>query len=182
MKKVNIAIAAVLSMVVVFGATIPAQAASADVNIEIKETTMDQVSVTVPTALPIIFNADGTNTLPTNWTIENRSTIAGIHLAEVQMTAGESGWMLLSAAENTKKLPVDSKAMQFSLGKEGALKMVTPSAGRSNASGSVAFEADDIALESGETQVLSFDVQRGAFTESEAAAKAFDMVMRFEFN
>ena len=52
MKKVNIAIAAVLSMVVVFGATIPAQAASSDVNIEIKETTMDQVSVTVPTTLP----------------------------------------------------------------------------------------------------------------------------------
>ena len=182
MKKVNIVIAAVLSMVVVFGATIPAQAASSDVNIEIKETTMDQVSVTVPTALPIIFNADGTNTLPTNWTIENRSTIAGIHLAEVQMTAGDSGWTLLASTENTKKLPVDSKAMQFSLGKEGELKLVSPSAGRSNASGSVSFEADEISLESGETQVLSFGVQRGAFTESAAAAKAFDMVMRFEFN
>ena len=182
MKKVNVVIAAVLSMVIVFGATIPAQAASSDVNIEIKETTMDQVSVTVPTALPIIFNADGTNTLPTNWTIENRSTIAGIHLAEVQMTAGESGWSLLASSEDTKKLSVDTKAMKFSLGKEGELKLVAPSVGRSNASGSAAFGANDISLESGETQVLSFDVQRGAFTESAAAAKAFDMVMTFEFN
>ncbi len=182
MKKTSRAIAVILSVVAVFGATIPAQAASSDVNIEIKKTTMDQVSVTVPTALPIVFNEDGTNTLPTNWSIENRSTIAGIHLAQVEMNAGGNGWVLLSASEDTKKLSVDTKAIQFSLGKEGSLKMVEPASGRSNSSGSVNFESDEIVVESGETQILSFDVKRGAFTSSSASAKAFDMVMRFEFN
>ena len=182
MKKIKRTVAIVLSIVAVFGMTISSQAASSDVNIEIKETIMDQVSVTVPTALPIIFNEDGSNTLPTNWTIENRSTIAGIHLAQVEMDAEGNGWMLLAATEDTKKLPVDSKAMQFSLGKEGELKLVVPSAGRSNGSGSVSFEANEIVVESGETQVLSFEVKRGAFTQSEVSAKAFDMTMRFEFN
>ena len=182
MKKTKRTVAIILSIVTVFGMTVTSHAASSDVNIEIKETTMDQVSVTVPTALPIIFNEDGSNTLPTNWSIENRSSIAGIHLAQVDMDAEGNGWVLLAASEDTKKLPVDSKAMQFSLGKEGALKLVEPSNGRSNGSGSVAFAADEIVVESGETQVLSFDVKRGAFTKSEVSAKAFDMTMRFEFN
>lgn len=182
MKKTKRTVAIILSIVTVFGMTVTSHAASSDVNIEIKETTMDQVSVTVPTSLPIIFNEDGSNTLPTNWAIENRSAIAGIHLAQVDMDAEGNGWVLLAASEDTKKLPVDSKAMQFSLGKEGALKLVAPSNGRTNGSGSVAFAADEIVVESGETQVLSFDVKRGAFTQSEASAKAFDMTMRFEFN
>lgn len=182
MKKTRRTVAIILSIVTVFGMTVTSHAASSDVNIEIKETTMDQVSVTVPTTLPIIFNEDGSNTLPTNWSIENRSTIAGIHLSEVEMNAEGNGWVLLAATEDTKKLPVDSKAMQFSLGKEGELKLVAPANGRSNGSGSASFAADEIVVESGETQVLSFAVKRGAFTKSEASAKAFDMTMRFEFN
>lgn len=182
MKKVNIVLAALLSVTVLFGATIPANAASSNVNIEIKATTMDNVSVTVPTVLPIIFNEDGTNTLPTNWTIENKSTIAGIHLSQVDMNAEENGWTLLAATEDTKKLPVDTKSIQFSVGKDGALKLVAPSAGKSASSGSAVFEANDIAIASGETQILSFDVKRGAFTESAVSAKAFDMVLTFEFN
>ena len=37
-------------------------------------------------------------------------------------------------------------------------------------------------LDNLETQVLSFGVERGAFTKSEASAKAFDMVLTFNFN
>ena len=55
MKKINVLLAALLSVTVLFGAAVPANAASADVNIEIKATTMDGVSVTVPTQLPILF-------------------------------------------------------------------------------------------------------------------------------
>lgn len=76
-------LAAILSVVVIMGAAIPVNAASTDVNIEVKETTMDNVSVTVPTTVPIVFNEDGTNTLPSNWTIENISSIAGIHLSTI---------------------------------------------------------------------------------------------------
>ena len=81
--KGNKIVAAILSVVVIMGAAIPVNAASTDVNIEVKATAMDNVSVTVPTVLPIVFNEDGTNTLPSNWTIENISSIAGIHLRNV---------------------------------------------------------------------------------------------------
>ena len=182
MKKTNVIIAAALSMVVLFGAAIPAKAASTEVTIEVKETIMDNVSVTVPTNLPIIFNEDGTNTLPTNWSIENISTIAGIHLAQIEMDGSGTGWKLLAESEDTKTMPVDSKAIQFSVGKEGALKMVVPNTGSENSQGAVTFLADEISIPSGETQVLSFEVERGAFTKSTASSKAFDMVLTFEFN
>ena len=182
MKKCNVIMAAVLSMAVLFGANIPVNAASAEVTIEVKETIMDNVSVTVPTTLPIIFNEDGSNTLPTNWTIENISTIAGIHLAEVEMDGTESGWQILGNAENTKLMKVNTKAMKFSLGKSGALKLVEPTNGTKNAVGTITFGDEEITIASGEEQVLDFNVERGAFTSSQASQKAFDMVLTFEFN
>lgn len=180
--KGNKVLAAILSLVVVMGAAIPVNAASADVNIEVKATTMDNVSVTVPTTLPIVFNEDGTNTLPTNWTIENISSIAGIHLSTVDMNAGASGWKVLAASQDTKTLSADTKAMKFSVGKSGALKLVAPTSGNESATGTVSFDDNAISIPSGQTQVLSFDVQRGAFTQDVATAKAFDMVLTFNFN
>ena len=77
MKKLNVLLAAVLSVALLFGANISASAASAEVQFEVKATDVN-VAVNVPTTLPIIFNEDGTNTYPTNWTIENKSAIARI--------------------------------------------------------------------------------------------------------
>lgn len=182
MKKYNVILAAVLSVIVLFGANIPVNAASAEVTIEVKETIMDNVSVTVPTTLPIVFNEDGTNTLPTNWTIENISTISGIHLAQVEMDGTESGWQILADSEDAKSMKADTKAMKFSLGKAGSLKLVEPTSGTKNAMGTLTFSETDIAIASGETQILSFNVERGAFTSSQASEKAFDMVLTFEFN
>lgn len=182
MKKMKKIFAAALTVAVLFGAMIPANAATTEVSIEIKETTMDGVSVTVPTTLPIVFNEDGTNTFPTNWKIENISTIAGIHLAEIQMDGSEAQWNLLSEAEDTTTMPADTKSIQFWIGKSGDLRLVEPTNGEESTTGSITFADTDISLASGESQVLSFDVERGAFTTSEASAKAFDMVMIFEFN
>ena len=114
MKKAKVLLAALLSVTVVLGATVPTHAASSDVNIEVKATTMDNVSVTVPTSIPIVFNADGTNTLPTNWTIENISTIAGIHLSQIDMDAKSSGWKLLADSQDVKTLSKDKKSIKFS--------------------------------------------------------------------
>ncbi len=182
MKTMKKALAVILSITALLGATIPVNAASVDVNIEVKETIMDNVSVTVPTSLPIVFNENGTNTLPTNWTIENKSAIAGIHLSRIDMDAEESEWKLLAGSENAKALAADTKSIKFSVGKAGALKMVAPTSGTEDTTGFVEFAPSDINIASGETQVLSFDVERGAFTEDQAAAKAFDMVLTFEFN
>lgn len=182
MRNSKALFAALLSVTIILGGVIPTHAASTDVNIEVKATGMDNISVTVPTTLPIVFNEDGTNTLPTNWTIENTSTIAGIHLSSIRMDAGESGWKLLAESEDTKKLDADTKSIKFSTGKEGALKLVTPTNGTEDGTGEVEFNDDEISIASGETQVLSFEVERGAFTITEAAAKAFDMVLTFNFN
>lgn len=182
MKKIKILLAAVLTISAVLGSVIPSSAAATDVKIEVKATTMDNVSVTVPTVLPIVFNADGTNTVPTNWTIENKSTIAGIHLSEVSMDANDSGWKLLSASQNVKELGVDTKSIKFSIGKAGAMKTVAPTSGTEQAEGKVTFGNTEISIPSGKTQVLSCGVERGAFTKTEASAKAFDMVLTFNFN
>ena len=182
MKQVKVLLAALLSVTVILGTAVPTYAASSDVKIEVKETTMDNVSVTVPTTIPIVFNADGSNTLPTNWTIENVSTIAGIHLAKIDMDAGSSGWKLLADSQNVKTLSKDTKSIKFSVGKSSALKLVAPTSGTESTSGSVTFGNTEIEIPSGETQVLSFGVERGAFTKSEASAKAFDMVLTFNFN
>lgn len=182
MKKIKVLLAALLSVTVVLGATVPTYAASSDVNIEVKATSMDNVSVTVPTTIPIVFNADGSNTLPTNWTIENMSTIAGIHLSQIDMNAEDSGWKLLADSENVKTLSADTKSIKFSVGKSGALKLVVPTSGTESENGTVTFDDTEISIPSGESQILSFDVERGAFTNSAATAKAFNMVLTFNFN
>ena len=182
MKKVKVLLAALLSVTVVFGAVVPAQAASSTVDIEVKATDMDNVSVTVPSSIPIVFNADGTNTLPTNWTIENKSAIAGIHLAKIEMNAGTSGWKLLSSTTNVKEMTVNTKSIRFSLGLDGDLRLVTPTNGNEDATGSITYEKTDMLIPSGESKNIVFQVERGAFTKPEASAKAFDMVLTFNFN
>lgn len=182
MKKLNLLLGALLSFTIIFGAAVTANAASTEVYIEIKETAMDNVSVTVPSTLPIIFNEDGTNTLPTNWSIENKSPIAGIHLSKIDMDAGESNWKLLADSQDTKSLAADTKSIRFSVGKGASLKTVVPTNGTEDSKGSVTFGASEIAIASGEKQILSFGVKRGAFTTSQASAKAFDMILTFDFN
>lgn len=182
LRKGNKLIATILSVIALAGAALPVNAASADVNIEVKATTMDNVSVTVPTTLPIVFNEDGTNTLPSNWTIENVSSIAGIHLSEITMDAKNSGWKLLASSVDTKIQKADTKSIQFSAGKTGALKLVAPTTGTEHTQGKVEFNNTEIAIPSGTSQVLSFDIKRGAFTTNQATTKAFDMVLTFRFN
>ena len=183
MRKTKVLLAALLSVTIVLGGVTTAQAAeTAEVMIDVKATALDQTCVTVPGTLPVVFNEDGTNLLPSDWTIENLSTIAGIHLKKVEMDSKESGWKLLANSADTKKLPVDSKSIQFYMGKAGALKLIAPTSGTESTTGLFEFGAEDISIPSGETQVISFDINRGAFKTAKSAAKAFDMVLTFEFN
>lgn len=182
MKKISIFIATILSATILFGAVLPASAASAEVTIEVEATEMDNVSVVVPTTLPIIFNADGTNTLPTAWTIENKSQIAGIHLSQIDMKANSSGWKLLSEETDTSTLPADSKAIQFYVKANENVKLIAPTDNLSGSVGKTTYEKTELVIPSGKTQVLGFEINRGAFTQNLASAKAFDMILTFEFN
>lgn len=183
MKKVKVLLAALLSVTVVLGTAVPTYAAepAADVKIEINATDMN-VSVTVPSVLPIVFNADGTNTIPNNWTIQNVSAIAGIHLTEVALDSETNGWVLLSSDRKVNELTVDTKAVKFYTGNAGALKLVQPTTGTESKTGSVTFEESEISISSGEEKTLSFQVERGAFKQTQASSKAFKMLLTFDFN
>ena len=74
-KKMNVVLAMVLSMTLLFGATISANA-----------------------------NADGSNTYPTNWIIYNKSEIAGVHLVTTDLKVRDGGWELLNESEDITKI------------------------------------------------------------------------------
>lgn len=181
MKKINVLLAALLSVTVLFGATIPVEAASAEVKFDVKATDIN-LSVNVPTTIPIVFNEDGTNTYPTNWTIENISTIAGIHLKKVELEATDAGWILLDEDEDVTNLTADTKSVKFSMGLEGALRVVNPRTSDNPSLGLMNLADDEIVIPSGESQVIAFEVERGAFTKDISSTTAFDMILTFEFN
>ena len=175
------ALVAILTLVVVMGAAIPVNAASAEVQIQVNATDMN-TSVTVPTQIPIIFNEDGTNTYPENWIVENNSAIAGIYLYQVRMDAGNTGWKVLASNGDTTKLAADTKAVQFSMGKEGNLKLVNPGGGAESSAGVLVYGEQEIQIPAGEDTKIEFNVERGAFTESIDMQKAFDMELTFKFS
>ena len=177
MKKLNVLLVAVLSFALLFGAVVPAQAASAEVQFDVKATDVN-VSVNVPTTLPIVFNEDGTNTYPSNWTIENTSTIARVYLYSVALTA-TNDWTLMTGGMDPKFTDVDSKQIKFYVGPEENLQFMS---GRDNGTtGYVEFEDDEFVIVSGGSKDLKFEVERGAYTQNSGIQKAFDMVLTFKF-
>jgi len=183
MKKVKVLLAALLSVTVVLGTAVPTYAAEpvSEVKIEVNATDMN-VSVTVPSTLPIVFNADGTNTFPSNWTIENVSALAGVHLKQIDLNAGGTGWKLVQDSASVKTQTVNGKAIKFFAGIPTNLKLVAPSNGTESETGTASFGETDICVASGETKDLVFAVERGAFTETQVSAKAFTMELTFGFN
>lgn len=171
---------AALMMVVVMGAAIPVNAASAEVQIQVNATDMN-TSVTVPTQLPIIFNEDGTNTYPENWIIKNESSIARIYLEEINLDASDSGWKILESGKDVTKLTADTKEIQFAVDAPQYFKYAEPEGSNVGTKANIQYSVNDIVLEPQKTATLGFVVQRGAFTESIDMQKAFDMELVFKF-
>lgn len=183
MKKVRVLLAALLSVTVVLGTAVPTYAAEpvSNVLIEVNATDMN-VSVTVPSTLPIVFNADGTNTFPDNWTIENVSALAGIHLKQIDLHADGTGWKLVNDSETVRTQVANGKAIKFFAGVEGNMQLVEPDNGSESENGTATFGVSDICIASGQTKDINFSVERGAFTQTTVSAKAFTMELGFEFN
>jgi hypothetical protein len=175
MKKVNALLAALLSVTILFGGAIPAQAASAEVTVEVKATDVN-TSVTVPSVLPIIFNEDGTNTYPTNWTIQNNSQIARVYLYSIKVDA-VNDWTLMTKAQDPTYNDVDSKKIKFYAGVEDNMQLLD-----GTDSAYVEFDPSDcLILPKGGTKDLSFKVERGAYTQSQSAKKVLEMVLTFQY-
>lgn len=201
MKKTQLLLGSTLCLGLMAGLTVPTNAAT-DVTIEIQETDlnnnigyvedkdgdgipdedMSEFSVTVPAVLPIIFNSDGTNTLPTNWKVTNHSSIANISITKVELDAKDSGWKLLLKEQEIDELSADTKAMKFYMGKSSSdLALVTPD-NENGSTGSRTWENGSFTIPTDSEKNVSFNVERGAFTSSESAASAFEMLLTFEFN
>lgn len=201
MKKTQLLLGSTLCLGLMAGLAVPTNAAT-DVTIDIQETDlnnnigyvedkdgdgipdadMSEFSVTVPAVLPIIFNSDGTNTLPTKWQINNRSSIANISLTKVELDAKDSGWKLLPESQEISNLSADTKAMKFYMGKSSnSLALVTPT-NEEGSMGSRTWENGSFTIPTNSEKNVSFNIERGAFTSSESAARAFEMLLTFEFN
>ena len=178
MKKRGVilsALALVLTLAVVMQGVIPVNAASSEVQIEVKATDMN-LAVTVPSKLPIIFNEDGSNTYPQNWTVTNESTIAGVCLREIVFTPAND-WDFLYLGEKAKDLPADTKKVRIYVGTEAVKKQALYETGCARAT----YSASEIQIPAGASKDIKITVERGAFTESIDMHKAFDMEVDFRF-
>ena len=176
-KKMNVVLAMVLSMTLLFGATISANAASATVTFKVEQSDVT-TAVTVPGQLPIIFNADGTNTYPTNWKVYNNSELGAVRLSTVDLVT-RSDWELVNESTDIKSNSRDSKEIKFYMGTPNKLRIFKPSSDSSRLS----FEEEyEVVIPAGGSQQFDFQVERGAFKTALAEHIAFDLVLTFEYN
>lgn len=180
MKRLSVFLAALCAVSVFLVGVMPAKAASAEVTFEVKETDIN-VAVTVPSQVPIVFNEDGTNTYPQNWTIANKSQLGAICLDQVELTQAEGGWMFADTVVNMSLKPADTRVVKFYIGKPGNLKIIYPDGAEIYPNGVRPFFDNEIAIPAGDELTLEFKVERTAFTESIDMHKAFDMELKFSF-
>lgn len=201
MKKTKLLFGSTLCLGLLVGLATPAHAAT-NVTIEIEETDlndnigyvedkdgdgipdedMSEFSITVPAVLPIIFNADGTNVLPTQWMVTNNSSIAKISITKIELDAKGSGWKLLPESQSISDLSADTKAMKFYLGKSASdLEIVTPDA-QDGTTGELVWANGHFSIPAEAAKKVFFNVERGAFSKAIPEANAFEMLLTFEFN
>ena len=181
MKKSSLLLGTTLAMLMSFSAVVPAFAAETDVMIDAKATT---VNMTVPSTAPMVFNADGTNTVPTDFTIRNNSKIGGVHLENIELNGNtQNAWKIAKEGTDLKVKPANTKTITLKLGASGAEKSAVPSqSAAESANATVTFGSSDFTIPASGSKTLSFVVDRGAFTSAIPSAKAFDMTLNFDFN
>lgn len=152
---------------------------TSEITIDAKATT---VNVTVPSSAPMVFNEDGTNTLPSNFDITNNSDIAGVHINSIKLDGTDTGWSVLKESADLKTQKKNLKKIKIKMGVSGNEKIVAPTNGSDDSTGTATFGPTDFAVAANETKKVNFVVERGAFTEPVANAKAYDMTIVFDFD
>lgn len=149
-----------------------------ELQIDAKATT---VNVTVPTTAPMVFNADGTATLPSDCTIQNNSKIGGVYLDSISLDARDFGWKLLQESADLKLQAKDLKKIKLKIGKSGHEKLIAPTNATEDSTGAADFNSGDIDIAASSSETLNFIVERGTFTQDVPNATAFNMTLKFEF-
>lgn len=200
MKKTQILLGSTLCLGLMTGLSVPVNATT-EVTIEVEETDlnnnigyvedkngdgipdadMSEFSVTVPAVLPIVFNSDGTNLLPTEWKITNHSSISNISVAKLELNANDSGWTLLPASKNISDLPADSQSIKFYMGKSKDELILARPVVDEGTIGSCNWENGTFVIPANSSANAYFNVERGAYTTTHSEIHAFDMLLTFEF-
>lgn len=157
---------------------VTASAFSSELKIQTEATTID---VTVPGQAAMIFNEDGSNTVPLNFKVVNNSQIAGIYMSEIDLDAGVSGWKIVNPTVDLKTMPVDSKAIRLAMGEQGNEKAAVPTAGTEDSTAKITYGVKGFVVPSANEKIINFDVERGAFSKNIPAGDAFTMNLNFEF-
>ena len=141
----------------------------------------ETVNITVPSDMKIIFNSDGSNTLPNNYTITNDS-IYTINLDKVSLT-GNNNWQLLNSNVEIKNLKKDSKKIKFYVDdtliqpKNSSNEVVDES---SNGESSIPLdEVKNKTINANSSSTINFNIERGIFSKDISTEKAFDMILNF---
>lgn len=149
-----------------------------NVDIEAKATT---VNVTVSDTAAFVFNEDGTNTTPSNYTVTNNSEIAGLHLVSADFTQETgNGWTIENQDYSFKTMAKNTKKVALQLGADGNLKDVVK--GSDGTKGTATFGENDFQLPAKSSKTVKFDVKRGAFSQAVSNETAFRMRMNYEFD
>lgn len=151
--------------------------ANSELTIDVKAT---ELNMTVPGEAAVLFNEDETVTVPTNFDISNNSEVTAVSLTRVALDGG-SDWVLASDAKDLKQNGSDTKEARIKLGAEGKLKVIAPTEGNSAATGEATWANGEQSFAPSSTTNIKFEVERGAFSEAVAKAKAYDMTLNFEF-
>ncbi len=176
-KKYRALLVAVLSFAMLVGATMTTNAAGTNVMFTVEATDVN-TAVTVPGTIPITFNADGTNTYPTNWAITNTGEYASIKLTTVTASMMRSAWSLLYNTDDMKDVKCDSNQIKFYMGIPGNMEFMAPDP---TGVGHINYGNSGIKIEAGESKVFSFEVKRGAYSESREEALGMELTLTFEY-
>ena len=88
---------------------------------------------------------------------------------------------MLDEKVDTLKLPVDTKSVKFNMGLEGALRTVNPRTSDNPSLGLMYLEDDELTIEAGESKLIQFEVERGAFSKDISNRTTFNIILKFKY-
>lgn len=183
MRKKLLSVALALSMLC---PVVPVQASSneTDMKIEIKASVID---VNMPTELPVVFESDGSNTIP-DFVIQNNSTVdLNLHrvtFSEIKAVAGDQ-WSLTAEPDDFLEMENNVKTILVktgAIGQEKGLILQENPQQTALKDGIASFESGELKVPKNQSRSLGIKIKRGVFTKEASATDAFKIKVDFNFS
>lgn len=136
-----------------------------NIDLNVEAATID---VTVPSSIDFIFNSDGSNTVPTNWKIENNGQVevmvSSLNLASV------NDWKLSS------KAPTETNDKTIVLTIDNTLGTIAQ-----DGLSATYFNDGSLKIAKDDSHTFELGVQRANFSKNIASSKAFTATLNFKY-